>query len=404
MRNAARKRHVRPEIPEKESSPVDVVIPRKSLEDECEERETLSSSDDEYTSRLEAPASKVSAPFVSLKVNCVVCKFLVDSEASVNTVSSNAVKDFGVDLQPCGKRVYAFNSSAPLPVIGTSSALIESKCSAVDAEFLVVESETSLLGYTTATELGILQTANAVPVEKDVFQGYPSLFTGLGKIKNVEVKLHIDGNVSPVHQTHRRIPFHQRKSLEACVESLLQQDIFEPAVSPTPWVSPVVLVPKPKQRGGVRLCVDMREAKKAISRERHLLPTLDEVIRDLNGATVFSKLDLNQSYHELLLHPDSRHITTFSTYTGLFSCKRLSFGINAAAEKFQNVIASAISNIANVKNITDDVIIYGVNVQKHDKALHAVLTRFQELNLTLRKDKCQFYMPRIEFFGMVFSA
>ena len=68
------------------------------------------------------------------------------------------------------------------------------------------------------------------------------------------------------------------------------------------------------------------------------------------------------------------------------------------------MIASAISDIPNVKNISDDVIIYGVNVQEHDKALHAVLTRFQELNLALRKDKCQFYMPRIEFFGMVFCA
>ena len=173
----------------------------------------------------------------------------------------------------------------------------------------MVESKTSLLGYTTATELGILQIANAASVEKNVFQRYPSLFTGLGKMKNVEVKLHIDGNVSPVHQTHRRIPFHQRKSLEACVESWLQQDIIEPAVGPTPLVSPVVLVPKPKQPGGVRLCVDIREANKAISRERHLLPTLDKVIHDLNGATVFSTLDLNQGYHQLLLHPDSRHIT-----------------------------------------------------------------------------------------------
>ena len=234
------------------------------MEAEYEERETLSSSDDEYTFRLEAPASKVSAPFSSLKVNGAVCKFLVDSGASVNIVSFSAVKVFGVDLQPCGTRVYAFNSSAPLPVIGKFSALIESKCSAVDAEFLVVESETSLLGYTTATELGILQIANAVSVEKNVFQRYPSLFTGLGKMKNVEVKLHIDRNVSPVHQTHRRIPCHQRKSLESCVESLLQQDIIEPAVGPTPLVPPVVLVPRPKQPGGVRLCVDMREANKAI--------------------------------------------------------------------------------------------------------------------------------------------
>ena len=80
------------------------------------------------------------------------------------------------------------------------------------------------------------------------------------------------------------------------------------------------------------------------------------VIHDLNGATVFSKLDLNQGYHQLSLHPDSRHITTFSTHISLFRYKHLSFGINAAAEKFQNVIASAISDIPNVKNISDDVI------------------------------------------------
>ena len=188
----------------------------------------------------------------------------------------------------------------------------------------MVESENSLLGYIAATELGILQIANAVSVEKNIFQQYPSLFTGLGKMKN---------------------PFHQRKSLKTCVESLLQWDIIEPAVGPTPKVSPVVLIAKPKQTGGVRLCVDMHEANKDISRERHLLPTLDEVIHDLNGATVFSKLDLNQGYHQLLLHPDSRHITSFSLHIGLFGYKRLSFGINAAAEKFQNVIAFATSDI-----------------------------------------------------------
>ena len=81
---------------------------------------------------------------------------------------------------------------------------------------------------------------------RKVFQSYPSLFSGFGKMKNVEVKLHIDESVKPVHQSHRRIPFHQRKNLEACVESLLQQDIIEPSDGPTPWVSPVVLVLKPK--------------------------------------------------------------------------------------------------------------------------------------------------------------
>ena len=198
------------------------------------------------------------------------------SDLKVPIVSSNAVKVFGVDVQPCSTGVYTFNSSAALPVIGKFSALIK--------------------------------------------------------------------------------------------------------------------------------CVDMGKANKATSREQHLLPTLDEVLHDLNGATVFSKLDLNQGYHQLMLHPDPRHITTFSVHIGLFRYKRLSFGINAASEKFQNVVASAISDIPNVKNISEDVVISGVNVQEHEKALHAVLTRSQELNLTLRKNKFQFYMPRIEFFGMAFSA
>ena len=100
------------------------------------------------------------------------------------------------------------SSCDPLPVKGKFSALVKSKCSTVNAEFLVVESQTSLLGYATATKLGILQIANAVSVERNIFQRYPRLFTGPGKMKNVEIKLHIDESVNPVHQTHQRIPFH----------------------------------------------------------------------------------------------------------------------------------------------------------------------------------------------------
>ena len=79
----------------------------------------------------------------------------------------------------------------------------------------------------------------------------------------------------------------------------------------------------------------------------------------------------------------------------MFRYKRLSFGINAAAEMFQDVIASAISDIPNGKKISDDVIIYGANRKEH-KTLHAVLTRDKKLNLSLRKD--------INFFGLVFSG
>ena len=76
----------------------------------------------------------------------------------------------------------------------------------------------------------------------------------------------------------------------------------------------------------------MRQPNKAIQRERHSMPTLDELIHDLNGATMFSKLDLRAGYHQLELNAESRYITTFSTHVGLFRYKRLNFGINSASE------------------------------------------------------------------------
>ena len=75
------------------------------------------------------------------------------------------------------------------------------------------------------------------------------------------------------------------------------QDIIEKVTGPTLWLSPIVIVPKPKNPSEIRICVDMRKPNEAILRERHPTPTIDEVIAKLNGATVFSKLDMNQGYH-----------------------------------------------------------------------------------------------------------
>ena len=173
------------------------------VNEESRPRSPPSCSDDEYTFTLSS-RTKVGAPFVSLKVNGVTCKFLVDSGASVNIVSCDVSKMFDCRLEPCDTTVYAFNSSEPLPVLGKFKAQVESKCCSVDSEFLVVDGKTSLLGYTTVTDLGILQIANAVSVERNVFQNYPSLFSGLGRMKNVEVKLHIDETetCSSIAQTH----------------------------------------------------------------------------------------------------------------------------------------------------------------------------------------------------------
>ena len=237
-------------------------------------------------------------------------------------------------------------------VLGTFHSAVETKDKIADALFFVIQDQgnASVLSYKTASTLGlikvdvaagnvnIVRSQGPLTLEKLAAE-HPELFQNVGKLKNHEIKLHIDQSVKPVAQPHRRIPFHLRKKVEDELQSLLDQDIIEPAKGATPWVSPIVTPPKPNEPDKVRLCVDMRQANQAIIRERHVMPTLDDVINDLNGSVVFSKCDLQKSYHQLVMNESSRYITTFSTHVGLFRYKRLNFGISSASEIFQHTLS-----------------------------------------------------------------
>ncbi len=170
----------------------------------------------------------------------------------------------------------------------------------------------------------------------------------------------------------------------------------------TPWVSPLVVIPK--KDGDVRLCVDMHMPNKAIHCERHPTPTVDDLIHKLNGATVFTKLDLRSGYHQLSLAEESRHITTFATHKGLYRYKKLNFGTNSASETFQHVISKQIRDIANAININNDIIIFGQTQADHDEALRVVFERFSQIGLALlNQDKCEFSQSQLTFFGSIFS-
>ena len=118
------------------------------------------------------------------------------------------------------------------------------------------------------------------------------------------------------------------------LHGLVAEDITEPVEGVgSRWVSPIVIVPK--ANGEVRMCTDMRQANKAIVRERYPIPTVQEMLAEMNGAKVFSKLDLKQGFFQYELEPGSRDVTTFVTHMGLFRMKRLSVGVTSATECFQ---------------------------------------------------------------------
>ena len=128
-----------------------------------------------------------------------------------------------------------------------------------------------LLSCKTAEELQLVKFAFSVHQIslENLLKQYPTLFDGIGCLKDKEIQLHINKSVQPIALRHRRIAFHLRPKVEEELKKLEEAGIIEKVEGPTPWVSPIVVTRKPKQPGEVRLCVDMRLPNTAIKRERH---------------------------------------------------------------------------------------------------------------------------------------
>lgn len=94
----------------------------------------------------------------------------------------------------------------------------------------------------------------------------------------------------------------------------------------------------------------------------------------------------------------------FPTYARLFRYKRLNFGINSAADVFQHTIRQVIGSIPNVINVSDDILVYGITKEDHDKALEATFERLSKCGLTLNPKKCSFFHKELTFFGHVSSG
>ena len=134
------------------------------------------------------------------------------------------------------------------------------------------------------------------------------------------------------------------------------------------------------------------------------MPTIADLIADLNGATHFSTLDLSSGYHQLELSPESRFISTFSTHVGLRRYKRLPFGINAASEVFPESIKELLTGLPGCNNISDDIIVFGKGKDEHDRNLRVVLQRLQDNNLRLNEAKCEFSKSEVSFYGHILSS
>ena len=124
----------------------------------------------------------------------------------------------------------------------------------------------------------------------------------------------------------------------------------------------------------------------SVCRERHPLPVVDQILAQLAGAKIFSKLDANSGFWQIPLSPESIPLTTFITPFGRFCFHRLPFGITSTPEHFQRRMSELLGDIEGVVCMIDDVLVHGKTPKEHDDRLYRVLCRLQQEGLMLNKE------------------
>lgn len=222
-----------------------------------------------------------------------------------------------------------------------------------------------------------------------------------------EPSIKIKQDVTPIYVKQYRIPFSQKKEIKRQVDNMLKNDIIEKANSE--WSSPILLVPKKIDNSGEkkwRLVIDYRKLNQVIHDDKFPLPNITDILDSLSGAVYFSHLDLAQSYYQANLLPGtSRECTAFTTDEGQFQMKRLPMGLKISASCFSRLMTVALSglNYESCLIYMDDIIVFGRNLQNHNKNLQKVFERLRDSNLKLNPDKCEFLKKQILYLGHVIS-
>jgi len=165
-------------------------------------------------------------------------------------------------------------------------------------------------------------------------------------------------------------------------------------------------VPVRKKDGRLRMCVDLRPLNSRIHKQKYPFPVIEDCLTQLANKSVFTLLDLKDSFHQIRVADDSTKYFAFATPDGQYEYKYLPFGYAEAPAEFQKRLLFVLQPLVREDKVIvymDDVLIPSGTVEENLLILKDVLVRLKKYRFSLNYDKCQFLKRKIEFLGCCFG-
>lgn len=225
---------------------------------------------------------------------------------------------------------------------------------------------------------------------------------GLPPPRQFDHRIPLPEGAPPVKVRPYRYPFAKKDAIEQIVQQMLSDGIIQPSSSL--FSAPVILVKK--KDGTWRFCTDYRALNAITIKDSFPIPTVDELLDELNGAVFFSKLDLRSGYHQILVSPDDRHKTAFRTHQGHYEWLLMPFGLTNAPTTFQALMNSVFQPLLRkyVLFFFDDILVYSADWASHLQHLAHVLKILAEHRLYAKLSKYSFGQQRIDYLGHIVST
>jgi hypothetical protein len=245
-----------------------------------------------------------------------------------------------------------------------------------------------------ADSLEIIKVVSEFP---DVF---PKDLPSMPPERKVEFAIELPGT-TPISKRAYRVSGPELVELKKQIDELSEKGYIRPSTSP--WAAPVLFVEK--KDGTRRMCIDYRALNEVTIKNKYPLPRIEDLFDQLRGPSVFSKIDLRSSYHQLRIPPSDIPKTTFITKYGLYEFTAMFFDLTNAPTFFMNLMNSVFMDYLDkfVVVFIDDILIYSQSEEEHVDHLKMVLQRLREHQLFAKLSKCEFWIDKVLFLGHIIN-